>query len=172
MTKKEKEKIFKTMLIFNDAFMREAGLDIDDNDHIFNLETDCALVINEKFLKYRDYEYPVVNANEIDFNLIENPKLCETLANAWLHDHINNDILSLDQCIIPGSIKGTFVLSYIKNGKTECIKSDPFVNESVRVFNLLCKITKRAHLYDFKSMDIVIEREKKTGKLLKLTCYD
>lgn len=161
MAKKKKDNLFKTMLIFNDAFMREVGLDIDDNDHVFNMETDSALVINEKFLKYRDYEYPVLNANEIDFDLLGNPKLCETLINMWLHDHINNDILSLDQCIIPGSIKGTFVLSYIKNGKTEQLKSDPFINESVRVFNLLCKITKRTHLYDFNSMDVVIERDKK-----------
>ena len=161
MTKKQKEKIFRTTLIFNDAFMRETGLDIDDYDHVYNLETDCALVINEKFLKYRDYEYPVLNANEIDFNLLENPKLCETLANAWLHDNISNDILSLDQCIIPGSTRGVFVLSYIKDGRTESIKSDPFLNEAVRVFNLICKITKRTHLYDFNSMDIVIEKKDK-----------
>ena len=161
MTKKQKEKIFKISLIFNDAFMRELGLDIDDNDHIFNLETDHALVINEKFLKYRDYEYPVLNANEIDFNLLENHKLCETLANAWLHDHVNNDILSLDQCIIPGSSRGTFVMSYIKNGKIESVKSDAFLNESVRVFNLICKITRRTHLYDFEEMDIIIEKKDK-----------
>lgn len=161
MAKKKKIDLFKLSLIFNDAFMRETGLDIDDNDHIYNMETDSALVINEKFIKYRDYEYPVLNANEIDFNLLENPKLCETLANMWLHDHINNDILSLDQCAIPGSAKGTFVLSYLKNGRIENIKSDAFVNESVRVFNLLCKITKRTHLYDFESMDVVIEKKDK-----------
>ena len=57
--------------------------------------------------------------------------------------------------------KGTFVLSYLKNGKIENIKSDAFVNESVRVFNLICKITKRTHLYDFESMDIIIEKDKK-----------
>ena len=161
MAKKKKNDLFRLTLIFNDAFMRETGLDIDDNDHVYNMETDSALTIREKFLKYRDYEYPVLNANEIDFNLLENPKLCETLANMWLHDHISNDILSLDQCLIPGSSKGTFVMSYIKNGKTENIKSDPFVNESVRVFNLICKITKRTHLYDFESMDVVIEKDKK-----------
>ena len=161
MTKKKKDNLFKTMLIFNDAFMRETGLDIDDNDHIWNMETDSALVINEKFLKYREYEYPVLNGNEIDFNLLENPKLCESLANMWLHDHINNEILSLDQCMIPGSAKGAFVLNYLKNGKIENIKSDAFVNESVRVFNLICKITKRTHLYDFESMDVVIEKDKK-----------
>ena len=161
MTKKERDNLLRTTLIFNDAFMRETGLDIDDNDHIYNMETDSALVINGKFLKYRDYEFPVLNGNEIDMNLLENPKLCETLANMWLHDNIKNDILSLDQCAIPGSAKGAFVMSYIKNGKTENIKSDPFINESVRVFNLICKITKRTHLYDFDSMDVVIEKDKK-----------
>lgn len=161
MAKKKKNDLFKIALIFNDAFMRETGLDIDDNDHVYNMETDSALVIKDKFLKYRDYEYPVLNGNEIDFNLLENPKLCETLANMWLHDNINNDILSLDQCAIPGSRKGAFVLSYLKNGKIENIKSDAFLNESVRVFNLICKITKRTHLYDFESMDIIIEKDKK-----------
>lgn len=161
MARKKKNDVFRTILIFNDAFMRETGLDIDDNDHVYNMETDSALVIRDKYLKYRDYEYPVLNANEIDFNLLENPKLCETLANMWLHDNINNNILSLDQCIIPGSKRGTFVLSYFKNGKIENIKSDAFLNESVRVFNLICKITKRTHLYDFESMDIIIEKDKK-----------
>lgn len=161
MARKKKNDLFRTMLIFNDAFMRETGLDIDDNDHVYNMETDSALVIRDKFLKYREYEYPVLNGNEIDFNLLENSKLCESLANMWLHDHINNEILSLDQCIIPGSSKGTFVLSYIKNGRVENIKSDAFLNESVRVFNLLCKITKRTHLYDFESMDVIIEKDKK-----------
>ena len=161
MTSKKKKELLKLMIIFNDAFMRETGLDIDDNDHLYNMETDSALAINGKFLKYRDYEFPVLNGNEIDLNLLENPKLCETLANMWLHDHINNKILSLDQCIIPGSSKGTFAMSYIKGDKTESVKSDPFVNESVRVFNLICKITKRTHLYDFNSMDVVIEKDKK-----------
>lgn len=158
-TKKE-EQLFKTMLIFNDAFMRETGLDIDDNDHVYSMETESVIAVNGKFLRYRDYEYPVNRADEIDFNLIENPKLCEQIANAWLHNHINNQILSLDQCSIPGSSKGMFVMSYVKEGRTENIKSDPFTNESVRVFNLLCKILKRTHLYDFESMDIPIERKK------------
>ena len=161
MTKKKKNELFKLMLFFNDVFMRETGLDIDDNDHIYNMETDSALVIKDKFLKYREYEFPVCAPNEIDFNLLENPKLTETIANMWLHDNIKNDILSLDQCIIPGSTKGIFVMSYIKDGKTESLKSDAFTNESVRVLNLLCKITKRTHLYDFEALDVVIEKDKK-----------
>ena len=72
-----------------------------------------------------------------------------------------NDIVSLDQCSIPGSSKGKFVMSYIKGDRTESIESDAFVNESVRVFNLICKIVKRTHLYDFDSMDIIIEKDKK-----------
>lgn len=163
MTKKQKEieerkKLFKLKLIFNDAFMRETGLDIDDNDHVYDMERQTVLQIKERYIKYCDYEFPVLNHDEIDLNLIENPKLCETLALMWITNHINNEIVSLDQSNIQGSSKGYFILSYVKNGRTEQIKSDPFVNESVRVFNLICKILKREHLYDFNSMDVVIEK--------------
>ena len=53
MARKKKNDLFKIALIFNDAFMRETGLDIDDNDHVYNMETDSALVIRDKFIKYR-----------------------------------------------------------------------------------------------------------------------
>lgn len=159
MTKKEMN-LFKLKLIFNDAFMRETGLDIDDNDHVYNIDTDSALQIKEKFLKYCDYEYPLLRYNEIDFNLLENPKLCETLGLMWLKDHIENKIISLDQCGIQGSHKGHFVMSYLKDdGRVENISSDAFENESVRVFNLICKILNREHLYDFKAMDVKIEKK-------------
>ena len=161
MTKKKQKEMFRLKLIFNDAFMRETGLDIDDNDHIYDMEKQSILQIKEKYLKYCDYEFPVLNHDEIDFNLIENPKLCETLALIWLTDHINNEIVSLDQCLIPGSSKGYFVMSYLKDGKVENMRSDAFLNESVRVFNLICKILKRDHLYDFNSMDVEIERKDK-----------
>lgn len=161
ISKKKKQEEFRLMLMFNDIFMRETGLDIDDRDYVFDIDKDTAIVIGDKYLKYRDYEYPVLGPNEIDFNLLENPKLCETIANVWLHDHISNTILSIDQCVFPGSDRGEFVMSYIKNDRVENIKSDPFINESVRVFNLICKITKREHLYDFKMFDIVIERNNK-----------
>ena len=50
-------------------------------------------------------------------------------------------------------------MNYEKDGKVLSIKSSPFKNESVRVFNLICKINKTEHLYDFDEMDIVIEKK-------------
>lgn len=157
---KKKQNLFKLKLIFNDAFMRETGLDIDQNDHVYCMEKETVLQIKGKFIKYCDYEYPVLQHDEIDLNLIENPRLCESLALMWIADHISNEIVSLDQANILGSNRGYFIFSYLKNGKVESIKSDPFINESVRVFNLICKILKRTHLYDFASMDVVINKDK------------
>ena len=156
---KKKIDLFKIKLTFNDAFMRETGLDIDDNDHIYDMDKQEVLQIKEKFIKYCEYEYPVLNHNEIDLNLIENPRLTEMLAFKWLTDHIANEIVSLDQTIITGSNKGRFVMSYVKNGQTTNMKSEAFVNESVRILNLLTKINKTEHLYNFDQWDITIERK-------------
>lgn len=157
---KKKINLLKLKLIFNDAFMRETGLDIDDNDHIYDMEKEEVLQIKERFIKYCDYEFPILNHNEIDLNLIENARLTETLALKYFTDHINNKIVSLDQSLIPGSSdKGYFIMNYEKDGKVLSIRSDPFKNESVRVFNLICKINKTEHLYDFNEMDVVIEKK-------------
>lgn len=156
---RKKVNLFKIKLAFNDVFMRETGLDIDDNDHVYDMDRQEVLQIKEKFIKYCDYEFPVLNHNEIDLNLIENPRLTEILAFKWLTDHIANEIVSLDQTIITGSNKGHFVMSYVKNGRTESIKSEAFINESVRIFNLITKINKTEHLYNFNQWDISIERK-------------
>jgi len=153
MTKKEKE-FFNIKLAFNDAFMRETGLDIDDNDHIYDMEEQSIIQIKEKFIKYCDYEYPVLEHNEIDFNLIENPRLTEILAFRYLKNHIANEIVAMDQSPIPGSDKGHFVMSYIKGDKTLQMQSKAFTNESLRILNLICKINKTEHLYDFNAWDV------------------
>lgn len=163
MARKKKINLLDLKIRFNDIFMREAGLDYDDNNHVYNIETDNALVIKEKFLKYGEFEYPVLNHNEIDFNLLENPKLCESLFMMWATEHLTNTVVGLQQCAIPGSNKGYFVMSFVRDGMTVDIKSEPFINESVRIFNLLCKILHREHLYtrDLETLDIKIERKDK-----------
>lgn len=165
MARKKKVNLLELKMRFNDIFMREAGLDYDpkNNNHVYTIEPFSFLAINEKFLKYGEFEYPVLNHNEIDFNLLENPKLCESLFMMWATDHINNEIVGMQQCIIPGSEKGYFVMSFVKEGRTTDIKSEAFINESVRIFNLLCKILHREHLYerDLKNLDIKIERKDK-----------
>ena len=60
---------------FNDAMMRELGLDITENDYVYDMDTESILQIKGKFIKYCDYEYPILKYNEeIELNLIENPR--------------------------------------------------------------------------------------------------
>ena len=43
---------------FNDITMRELKLDIDDNNHIYDMDTESVYMIKEKYIKYSEDEYP------------------------------------------------------------------------------------------------------------------
>ena len=154
---------------FNDISMREFGLDIDENDHIYDMDTETILVINDKFIKYSEDEFPVISHNEIDLNLIENPRLMEIIFGHFIVAYANRENLTITsnyQSNINGSDKGIFVVTYIKDdsvhAETQEIKSDAFVNESLRIFNLVTKINHRSHLYkDLSRFDIPIVRKGK-----------
>lgn len=158
MTKRELH-LLNLKMGFNDIAMRELGLDITDDDYIYDMDTETIIQINEKFIKYSDLVDPILKFNEIDLNLIENPKLMENLVLKYLTDHINNKIVSLSQSLIAGSNKGYFEMAYLKNNEVMKMKSDPYKNESVRILNLICKINKTVHLYDFNKYDIVIDKK-------------
>jgi hypothetical protein len=160
---KKKVDMLELKIRFNDIVMRELGLDLEDHDYVVDMETESILQINEKFIKYFDYEYPMVKHNEIELNLIENPRLTETLALPYFSRYCNKlgvEFHTMSQCAVPGTNKGYFSLSYIENGEIKDIKSDSFVNESLRIFNLICKINKTEMLYDFDDYDIEIIRKK------------
>ena len=158
----KKENLLEFKVNFNDITMRELGLDIDENNHVYNIETESIYQIKEKFIKYSDEEYPVIRANEMDMNLIENPRLMEILFGIYITDWCNRkgyEFTSYYQSAIRGSNKGFFVVTYNINGESSEIKSDVFVNESVRIFNLITKINHTTHLYDLENFDIEILRK-------------
>ena len=49
------------------------------------------------------------------------------------------------------------LIKYIENGKTKEIRSDDFMNECLRMFNLITKLNHTSHLYDFEIFDIMEE---------------
>lgn len=151
---------------FNDITMRELKLDIDDNNHIYDMDTESVYMIKEKYIKYSEDEYPAIMRDEIDMNLIENPRLMEMLFGIWITKWAARkqvEITSFYQSAIRGSNKGFFVMTYIaSNGETQEMKSDVFVNESVRIFNLISKLNHTSHMYDLSELDIEIPR--KDGK--------
>ena len=149
---------------FNDIVMRELGLDYDeDTYHVYNIETESLYQVSEKFIKYVDTEYPIIHANEIELNLIENPRLMEILFGIWIsswQERKGIEVNSYAQVPIRGSKQGYFIMTYAKNGKTEEIKSDTFINESLRIFNLITKLRHTSHMYDVSKFNIEISPRK------------
>lgn len=146
---------------FNDKVMREMGLDMTDEGYVYDMDSTTIIQIKEKFIKYCEDEYEANNLrhNEIELNLIENPRLMETLTLMYLHRRINNKIEAMTQATLPGSQKGYFVLSFLRGNQVAEMRSGVYANESVRIFNLICKINKTSHMYDFTKYDIPIERK-------------
>lgn len=169
MAKKKQEssisskELFNLESAFNDMVMRELGLDLDENNHVVSMDTMEIFQIKDKFIKYKENEYDQVYFNEIELNLLENPRMMEILYGIWLNRREAGrgiEITSIYQSQIRGSNKGFFVTTYMYNGESDEAKSDVFINESVRVFNLITKIRHTDHLYDFAKYDIEIERRK------------
>ena len=136
---------------FNDISMRELRLDSDENDHIYDMDTESIYMIKEKYIKYSEDEYPNIMRDEIDMNLIENPRLMEILFGTWIVKWATRkqvEITSFYQSTIRGSNKGFFVMTYIDaNGETQEMQSDVYINESVRIFNLISKLNHTSHMY-------------------------
>lgn len=149
---------------FNDIVMREFGLDVDDEDHVYDMDTESVYQIKGKYLKYSEDVYPVIGAHEIDMNLIENPRLMEILFGTWIvkwAQRKNVEVTSFSHVQMRGSNKGYFVMTYVKDNEKFDFKSDVFLNESLRIFNLVTKLNHRDHMYDVSQFDIEIERKDK-----------
>lgn len=158
---KKKQSIFELKMRFNDIMMQELGLDITEENYLYDIEEESILQISEKYIKYFEVENPMTRHNEIELNLLENPRLSETLVIPYLSKFCKSKNIifhSVSQTPVEGSKKGKFILSYMMNGVVKDFSSDEFVNESVRIFNLICKINKTTHFYDFNKFDIEIKR--------------
>jgi len=162
MTKKEKDALilYNAKIDFNDIICRELGLSVDDNDHVVDVDLESVLMINDKFIKYSDDQYPKLFHNEIDLNLIENPRLTEILFGRWVSRRAQSkgiEITSMYQSAIRGSNKGFFVVTYNVGSEPREKRSDVFVNESLRILNLICKLNHTEHLYKARINNLDIE---------------
>ncbi len=143
---------------FNDKVMRELGLDITEDDYLYDMDEMAILQIKGKYIKYCEYDTPVLHHDEIDMNFIENSRLLETIASPFFLRYCidrNVELVSLSQTFKSDSARGCYVLSYQdKDGYIKEIRSDFFTSESVRIFNLICKINKTTNLYKFDEFDV------------------
>lgn len=155
------EKLQPYKIRFNEICMREYGLDItEDDDYVYDIDTESILSFKERFIKYCDEYNPYLKPNEIEFNLLENSRMMEAIFAGFLMKYAmrhGQEIVSMHQSNIQGTDKGIFCYSYCNAGKTIEVTSDKFVFESVRVLNLLCKMNKSSHMYNFEEFDEILK---------------
>lgn len=159
MKKKEKKEItFELRENFNDIVMRELGLDITDNNEVFDIETDSLLSFGDKVLIYPEYEFQRLKPDQMELNFLENSRMFTMLFGMYLDSNAKAqgvEISSVYQSESKRGIKGYMAYTKIENGAIVTVKSKEFFNESVRILNLLCIINRTDHLYDFEMFDII-----------------
>lgn len=170
MTKAEREEELKEEYLnikisFNDYCMREMGFGLDDNDHLVDEDIETILRFKEKYIVYNDITLdPYVRGDEIDMNLLENYKLMELLFQAFITKYIVThpmDVRGFLQRTVNGTDKVVFSLMYL-DPSTNLIKhyeSNSYRNGCVSIFNLVCKLVEREHIYDFDKLDIIIDKD-------------
>ena len=81
----------------------------------------------------------------------------DTLANNFIMKYAMRNGIDVNGVFQVGNkgVKGYTLFTYIENGVTKEYRSDMFINESVRTLNLITKLNKSSHLYDFNEFDIV-----------------
>ena len=76
-----------TRIAFNDICMREMKLDITDDGILYDMDTESILQYKERFIKYREDENTLIYQNEIELDLLRDPRLMEILANIYLQKY-------------------------------------------------------------------------------------
>lgn len=158
--------------IFNDVCLREMGLDLTKEDLVYDIESNTVLQFDGLYLKYCPSKYTIINQSiETRFNLIENPKLMTMLASMYCTKELNKKgykVLGLNQYIVnQQKYLGYVALSIERinpavmyNGQVagrivmQDIQSDSFINESVRLLSLVCKVNGTSDMYDLSALDV------------------
>lgn len=157
--------------IFNDVCLRELGLDLTKEDLVYDIESNTVLQFDGLYLKYCPSKYTIINQSiEIPFNLIENPKLMTMLVSRYCINAMEKrgfKVLGLNQYITNQQKYLGYVALVIEpraaimyNGqiagyvRMQDIRSGVFINESVRLLSLLCKINGTGDMYDLSALDV------------------
>jgi len=163
MTKKE-QKEWNLILDFNDKVMRELRLDLTPEDDLLCDDyNEIIIQIKGKFIKYIEDENDTLKSNEIWMNFLKNPQLLEMVCYPFFNRYCMErgyEMQSLSHTITPRETRGQFNLVYSNNGIIETISSDPLMNESNQIFNLVCKINGTDHMYKFDMFEVELPQRK------------
>ncbi len=68
----------------NDFVLREAGLELDDMNHVIDQDTGMPIIIKDKKVKYNNGSVVRLASNEIEFDPLNNPLLASEICNNYI----------------------------------------------------------------------------------------
>lgn len=63
----------------NDFIIREAGLELDEYNHVIDQDTGLPIIIKDKVVKYNNTNISRLNSDEIEFDPLNNPLLASEI---------------------------------------------------------------------------------------------
>lgn len=69
----------------NDFIIREAGLELDDDNHVIDQDTGMPIIIKDKMVKYNNTNISRLNSSEIEFDPLNNPLLASEICANYIN---------------------------------------------------------------------------------------
>lgn len=130
ITKKQKK--------LNDFIIKEAGLELDNNNHIIDQDTGMPIIIKGKSVKYNNTAVSRLMPNEIEFDPLNNPLLANELCANYINKLQNEGELNISAYGISNKERNTLGNAMCLGEKQ--IKSDNYILDSLKYIGLIAAI--------------------------------
>ena len=147
----------------NDFVLREAGLELDDLNHVIDQDTGMPIIIKDKMVKYNNSSIVRLASNEIEFDPLNNPLLASQICDNYINKLYQEGELHTTSYGISNRERNTL-------GRAVCIADEKiftrdYVLDSLKYIDLIATINKT----DTDSKDSIVlksydEKPKKTTR--------
>lgn len=122
----------------NDFIIKEAGLELDNENHVIDQDTGVPIIIKGKIVKYNNTAVSRLMPNEIEFDPLNNPLLANELCGNYINKLYYEGELNSITYGISNKERNTI-------GKAMCIgdnniSSDNYVLDSLKYIGLIAAI--------------------------------
>ena len=77
----------------NNFIIKEAGLELDKQNHVIDQDTGMPIIIKGKIVKYNNGPVKRLNSNEIEFDPLNNPVLAGEICNNYINKLTEEGVL-------------------------------------------------------------------------------
>ena len=123
----------------NDFIIKEAGLELNSQNHIIDQDTGLPILVKGKAVKYNNGPINRLTSNEIEFDPLNNPFLANEICNNYITKLTNEGIINPIAYGITNTEKNTEGVAVCMNSSNKII-SDKYNLDSLKYIDLIAKI--------------------------------